>query len=1714
MANNIKIIGNINNIELLERISQRDKNLIASKNIKENFGDKEDYIEYYVYNTEGEEILFSTYKYLDYKLPSTSNLIPGITPSTNTTGEIQTNNIGIESSLSTTSSLYPIIEIDPIKDLQNLGYENGEFIVRYNFFENRISNPVSQSLFIKEISKDRTEVRLGSVSLTDEEIESGSLFLIDKINNTEDYYVCYLLNLGLNEQYLTVNVALNRDPEGYEILFKLYEPLPTTIQEKTLLWVVEEQVNPYIFNINLDRLTITPPPPRLRGPNFDIPLENQGTIATSYGSYQEIINNLTSLQSSSYSRLQNLLSTQSIDINVDYTDFNNFIFFGSAYQRVNNFYNKVKEIETYQDYINNNTSFISTTSSIQLTINKYSASINDIIKNFDGFEYYLYFNSGSSLTSSLNYSITPYPKSGSILPYTLYNTTSNSASVWYDYAIENALEYDSLNKDNLEYSIPPFIKDNEINQPFLTFLNMVGHYFDNIWIYLKSIPDINKANNNLNYGISRDLVYQQLKSLGIKLYNSQAGDSVNNYLIGANTGSSVWDNNFTITGSYLNNIPRKDLVAELYKRIYHNLPLLLKTKGTVTGLDNLMTVFGIPNRTYYTIYSGSNEETFYTPTGSLISSSILNVKEFGGSLKSELINGYNNDKVRIVSNSIASGSVLSPIKSLQTYPTASTEFRDDDLHYVDISFSPQTQIDTYISGAISSNNPTWNLDDYIGDPSHLYSGSYPDLDIQRKLYFETGVPGFLPFTASLLDYNGFVRLIEFFDNSLFKMLNDFVPERTSLSTGVTINSPVLERNKAVYSIPSAITHSVYEANYDIADVSSQYGTFYNALSESNNTQAWYNGEISNSGVDINQYFEDNNNPYLEDYSIVSLSPFLFTGTGDEPILGGWLNIRNTITTTTPFKYNVRVNILVNINLVGVPISYPAEVIIPAGTTTGTYLFSYDGIDPAVIDPLIDVFSPTIVSVVMENNLTSEFKNSDWNTLINNVSSSIKSQYRRTFDSKFNNISVYYPSELQDSYLTLRSYNTSRYEGSKLTSLLINKYTSGSYIGADGITSQTGDKSFGKTAAVDNVVRKMGIFTQIETSSFSLTKNNVTLKYLVDEFGGLTELNQQNTNWEEVQRTFPAGRRSTVSLFDNKKLSDQKFTDGEKVVWNSGYGFFPILYWGVLNENIYFESEEQSTSDGLAVAGITGSSYNIKGYPTNNFPLSPVINSIPNEISLYNQEEEDFDNLYTPANPTTFFSGSYTAPKDAAYYAYAFASLEISSSQPSCRTTWSLQLKKNNIVVGEMTQSAELSFGQTSSGILTEWYELSPWLAAGATPSPELTFVSDSPTRVTHPTLGVITYPAGTSWRKYAHRGIFNSQMHGSYNAGDCSLLQPKSLTQYWYVPDLVSNIGAGTSTELCSVPCGGLFGFCDRIWKYTLPTTAIGYYFNRPLENTTKTKLDFTLGFTDFSAWFSLAAANSLFLNAGDNVSVVLKLVQTNNQNYTASLSDIPSSLFSLVNPALLTQYPKGYFQISVSSQTDTYGTASIDPNNTPGITFPSWITEVPGNDNQVMLHPSLAKFIDKGWKQVPLTTGGPGNNNQFMSGSVVKYGNIDYPFNLKPFDYLVIQLNTSLYPGVKKEYTITKIESSPAGIYLTVSPALNQVVKNSLSVYLQAYSDVAIFTRQPDETNAFVEYKKRPGKTSYGFLIPPDLAPDVLENIDTIATQIKQKLNQQNTEV
>ena len=1128
MANNIKIVGEIFNTQQVSRYTQEDLNLLVPFNLKEDFGQTNDYIEYFVYDIGG-NLLNLNYNYRNFKLPSTSYVDP-------------------------VSGSLPIIEIDPVNDLKNLNYSSGEFKVQYNFFNNKISSP-SADLFLKEISADRTELRIGSTILTNEQIESGSLSLINEATSSA-YFVDYLVNFGNNIQVTAVNVALNKVESGYEILLKLYEPLPTNIQEKSTLWIVREKINPYVFDINLDKLILSPPSSQLRGPNFSIDIPNQNNVATPYQNFSSLINSVQNMSTSSYQQLLNLMISQSVDINVDYSNFNNFTFFSSAEKRVKNFYNKVKKIEDYNKDIVQYTISSSLYPNMITDLNLATASINTIVAGFDGFEYYLYFESGSTLTSSLEYNITPYPKTGSLLPYPLLSTSSAKVVEWYNWATASAFDYDNNNQNRLTFTVPSFIKDDENNEPYLTFLDMVGHYFDNVWIYLQAITDINLANNNLEKGVSKDLVYYVLESLGTKLYNQYGNVDNVDYLIG-DSGSANWDNNFTYTGSYLNTIPRKDLLAESYKRIYHNLALLSKTKGTTYGLQTLVSTFGI-------------------------TSSVLPVKEYGGYLKSNTLDEYNTDKVRIVTGNIVgrtidtytTASVLSPYVKLQSLPTNPSNFRTNDLQYVDISFSPQDKIDVFVSASIVAVNPTWNLDDYIGDPRYQYSSSYETLEVQRQLYLTPLSSSQLPYTASsasgslaATDYNSFIRLIQFFDNSLFKMLQDFIPARTSLSTGVTISSPTLERNKWVYANPNKTSKmDVPSGSISGPTIGTEYTDIYAGLTGSR--VGYYTGVITGSLINTYNYFVTGTfNPYL----------------------------------------------------------------MPSSSLTAANIYA--------------------------------FKHTDFDVMLNNVSSSLISRNRQDAQYIFGTSGfILTPAELQDSYETLKTHQLSRYEGVKLSSALYNTYT-------------PGDISYGKTAAIDVNVLKLGLFTEIVASKYLPNRNNAVLKYLVDKEGNFTELNLRNSHWPEVQNTFISGDTGSISQFNNQLYTNQKSTDGEKIVYDSGYTYAPILYFGSTasdaviwfqntgTQNAYTSNARNSLSPNFSISG--------SGAGNDAYPFSGSGNFVPR---AFDQVIEG--GAYFKAGDATSFA-SYSIQETGNHainislpFTYGVSTIPVNEA------TWSLQVYKS------------------------------------------------------------------------------------------------------------------------------------------------------------------------------------------------------------------------------------------------------------------------------------------------------------------------------------------------------------------------------------------------------------------------------------------------------
>jgi hypothetical protein len=504
------------------------------------------------------------------------------------------------------------IQIDPEKTLLNEGYNQGEYVTYFNFLNKQIGSYL-ENLFITEISSDRTEIRLSSTYLS-------SFDLIEQANNfinereTNEYFIDFYVNFKSNKLYIANNIALDtQDPLNPTILIKLYNALPSEFDINSPLWVVTSLDDPCIYQVKFEDSILTfSDTIKIKGPNFNLNFKDQVNNSSLELSYSDLI---TSPLTSSFNQIKGLINKKEIDINVDYTDFSNFTHFSSVKSRTENFIYKINLIEQYSSSIALINSQItgSTSSSIVVNNNKniYEDKISSIISNFDGYDYYLYYSSESLA----------YPKSNSLSPYNLYPSTSSIVLTWlgsddesnpyYGGILLSASIYDNDNQNNLYFSIPEYLREDPLNDQYLLFVEMVGQHYDNIWIYYKDVTQKYNADNRLENGISKDIVADAIRDFGIKLYqNNFSNEDLYTAFLGLTpdgglfpfpniTGSLPTPSGYEYINTKIsasnNNLPLDDVNKSLYKRIYHNLPYLLQTKGTLPGLRALITSYGIPD---------------------------------------------------------------------------------------------------------------------------------------------------------------------------------------------------------------------------------------------------------------------------------------------------------------------------------------------------------------------------------------------------------------------------------------------------------------------------------------------------------------------------------------------------------------------------------------------------------------------------------------------------------------------------------------------------------------------------------------------------------------------------------------------------------------------------------------------------------------------------------------------------------------------------------------------------------------------------------------------------------------------------------------------------------------------------------------------------------------------------------------------------------------
>jgi hypothetical protein len=566
-------------------ISPEDTSLLGSLEVTSLFDPTRGQVEYYIYDID-KNLIYGNENYNLWTVTEDPSLAE-TTLQTNLTGS------NLDYIPSPQTAKISTLNIDPIKDAELSGFNFGKIQTIYNFLTYELnSSPINQ-FFISNISSDRTEIRLKTNFISDESLTIGYEFFKDKIINDPTFDEFYL-NFGGNQLVLAVNILLDNTQSPNSILIKLYEPLPQDINTKNECYIVTKNGESVAYEISFEEnIIFVDPTIPIQGPNFNLDLLDKINPSTNYQSYKDITS--TPLSGSYYQLLTNLTSS-GIYINVDYSDYSNFVQFSSAAQRLDNFRQKLITISSSQAEINIIYSEITGSTSESFAVSSSKTILENTIQNtitsFDDYEYYLYYESSS----------TSWPKSNNIIPYVLYDVNSVTGNNWYNSQSTVAQTYDAYNQNYIYYSIPDYIVNDSQNDNYILFSELVSQLFDNIWVYEKSITDKLDSNPNLNIGVSPALVADTIQSLGIKLYGSNfTTQNIYNSLLGYSpSGSVLLPTGSKYVTTYITASVSQSVVPTIddyhkltYKKIYHSLPYLLKRKGTVQGLRSLINIFGV-----------------------------------------------------------------------------------------------------------------------------------------------------------------------------------------------------------------------------------------------------------------------------------------------------------------------------------------------------------------------------------------------------------------------------------------------------------------------------------------------------------------------------------------------------------------------------------------------------------------------------------------------------------------------------------------------------------------------------------------------------------------------------------------------------------------------------------------------------------------------------------------------------------------------------------------------------------------------------------------------------------------------------------------------------------------------------------------------------------------------------------------------------------------
>lgn len=530
------------------------------------------------------------------------------------------------------------VQFDIHSNISSYGFIRGNYKFVYNFHKNLIGSFNSANkLFIADVSPSRRELKLKLSDIQDVKLLQEFNNFIDNVNVNTDYWKSYVLNFGYNKLINILNISTDRQER--EIYVRLYEELPGDVTINTFCFLSTEIMESYVDKITLIPTEVIKRGNNLKGPNFFIENDYAVNQDTEFKNYEYLIASGSSSQQLIESLFNKDLLT-GIRINVDYSEFNNFVHFSSAEERVDNFVYKLRQIELYDARLSDLSIVVGDKAG---EYGKVTNIKKNIINTFDDFEKYLYFGYSASLyTYPGTASVEPYPKvvpSGVIYgplpwnqmymqwqqatsswvdyygfftssielvyPYSLEPTDSDNAITWYERTKDVARTYDKFNLNALRWYLPGHIVDDSLNEGAVLFMDMLGQHYDIIWTYIKNIRSLYSSEEHVRDGTSPDLLYNLAKHYGWTLTNGRQTNELWEAFFGVDK-----DNVKIQSGSLgIQSINSDIATKQIWKRIINNLPSILKTKGSNRSVKAIISSYGIPSSILYTKEYGGPSTT-------------------------------------------------------------------------------------------------------------------------------------------------------------------------------------------------------------------------------------------------------------------------------------------------------------------------------------------------------------------------------------------------------------------------------------------------------------------------------------------------------------------------------------------------------------------------------------------------------------------------------------------------------------------------------------------------------------------------------------------------------------------------------------------------------------------------------------------------------------------------------------------------------------------------------------------------------------------------------------------------------------------------------------------------------------------------------------------------------------------------------------------------